>query len=147
MGSILVYSVFTFLCGSAQSVWQLALCRIGLGLGMGGEWASGAALVAETWSARDRGKALGLMQSAWAIGYGAAAAVTGLVLPAYGWRAVFFVGVLPALLTLWIRRGVEEPALWRARRAAPRHGRVRVAAALARGRRRWPAAAHRRSSR
>ena len=118
IGSILVYSVFTFLCGLSQSVWQLALCRVGLGLGMGGEWASGAALVAETWSARDRGKALGLMQSAWAIGYAGAAAVTGLVLPVYGWRAVFFVGVLPALLTLWIRRGVQEPALWRARQAA-----------------------------
>jgi MFS family permease len=117
MGSILVYSVFTFLCGLSQSVWQLALCRVGLGLGMGGEWASGAALVAETWSARDRGKALGLMQSAWAIGYAGAAAVTGLVLPVYGWRAVFFVGVLPALLTLWIRRGVREPALWLARKA------------------------------
>jgi MFS family permease len=112
MGSILVYSVFTFLCGLSQTVTQLALCRIGLGLGMGGEWASGAALVAETWRARDRGKALGLMQSAWAIGYGAAAAVTGLVKPAYGWRAVFFVGVLPALLTLWIRRRVAEPAIW-----------------------------------
>ena len=113
MGSILVYSLFTFLCGLSQTVWQLALCRIGLGVGMGGEWASGAALVAETWSARDRGKALGLMQSAWAIGYGAAAAVTGFVLPRWGWRWVFFVGVLPALLTLWIRRGVAEPAIWR----------------------------------
>jgi MFS family permease len=120
MGSILVYSVFTFLCGLSQSVWQLALCRVGLGLGMGGEWASGAALVAETWSARDRGKALGLMQSAWAIGYAGAAAVTGVILPAFGWRAVFFVGVLPALLTLWIRRSVQEPALWRAGRAAAR---------------------------
>jgi MFS family permease len=113
MGSILVYSVFTFLCGLSQTVWQLALCRVGLGLGMGGEWASGAALVAETWSARDRGKALGLMQSAWAIGYGAAAATTGFVLPRWGWRWVFFIGVLPALLTLWIRRGVAEPAIWR----------------------------------
>ncbi len=123
MGSILLYSIFTFLCGLSQNVTQLALCRIGLGLGMGGEWASGAALVAETWSARDRGKALGLMQSAWAIGYAAAAAVTGVVLPAYGWRAVFFVGVLPALLTLWIRRGVQEPALWLARQAeAPARG-------------------------
>jgi MFS family permease len=113
MGSILVYSVFTFLCGLSQTVWQLALCRVGLGLGMGGEWASGAALVAETWSARDRGKALGLMQSAWALGYAAAAAVTGFVLPRWGWRWVFFVGVLPALLTLWIRRSVAEPAIWR----------------------------------
>jgi MFS family permease len=126
IGSILLYSMFTFLCGLSQTVWQLALCRIGLGLGMGGEWASGAALVAETWSARDRGKALGLMQSAWAIGYGAAAAVTGFVLPRWGWRWVFFVGVLPALLTLWIRRGVAEPAIWRERRSGlgpgPRSG-------------------------
>jgi MFS family permease len=126
MGSILIYSLFTFLSGLSQTVWQLALCRIGLGLGMGGEWASGAALVAETWSARDRGKALGLMQSAWAIGYAAAATVTGVVLPAYGWRAVFFVGVLPALLTLWIRRSVAEPAIWRGLRpglsAGGRHG-------------------------
>ena len=123
--SILVYSVFTFLCGLSQTVWQLALCRVGLGLGMGGEWASGAALVAETWSARDRGKALGLMQSAWAIGYGAAAAVTGFVLPRWGWRWVFFVGVLPALLTLWIRRGVAEPAIWRSRSPGLGPGRSR----------------------
>jgi MFS family permease len=125
MGSILVYSVFTFLCGLSQNVWQLAIFRVGLGLGMGGEWASGAALVAETWRDRDRGKALGLMQSAWAIGYGAAAAVTGFVLPRWGWRAVFFVGVLPALLTLWVRRGVPEPALWLAQqqdRDRPRLG-------------------------
>jgi MFS family permease len=131
MGSILVYSVFTFLCGLSQTVWQLALCRIGLGLGMGGEWASGAALVAETWSARDRGKALGLMQSAWAVGYAAAAAVTGIVLPAYGWRAVFFVGVLPALLTLWIRRSVREPALWTARQTAAPQRRAGLVAGLA----------------
>ena len=99
-------------------MWQLAVFRIGLGLGMGGEWASGAALVVRDLAARrDRGKALGLMQSAWAIGYGAAAVVTGFVLPRWGWRAVFFVGVLPALFTLWVRRSVAEPAIWRARRA------------------------------
>jgi MFS family permease len=113
MGSILMYSVFTALCGLSQSALQLALFRIGLGLGMGGEWASGAALVAETWPDEHRGKALGLMQSAWAIGYALAAIVTSLVLPVWGWRAVFIVGVLPALFTLWIRRAVREPALWR----------------------------------
>ena len=79
---------------------------------MGGEWASGAALVSETWPAEHRGKALGLMQSAWAIGYGLAAAVTLIVLPRWGWRAVFFVGVLPALFTLWVRRHVKEPEIW-----------------------------------
>lgn len=114
--SILVYSIFTAACGLAQSVPQLAVFRVFLGLGMGGEWATGAALVAETWPAAHRGKALGVMQSAWAVGYAAAAGVTALVLPRFGWRAVFFVGVLPALVTLWIRRRVEEPAVWRASR-------------------------------
>ena len=112
IASVLIYSIFTAACGVAQTVAQLAVFRIFLGIGMGGEWASGAALVSETWPAQHRGKALGLMQSAWAIGYGAAALVTGIVLPLWGWRAVFFVGILPALFTLWVRRNVEEPALW-----------------------------------
>ncbi len=112
MLSILVYSVFTGACGLAQTVFQLAVFRVLLGLGMGGEWASGAALVAETWPPEHRGKAMGLMQSSWAVGYGAAAAVTALLLPHLGWRAVFFVGIAPALLTLWIRRRVSEPEIW-----------------------------------
>jgi MFS family permease len=119
MGSILTYSVFTAACGLSQNAAQLAVFRICLGIGMGGEWASGASLVSESWPREHRGKALGLMQSAWAIGYGAAAIVTWLVLPRYGWRAVFFVGVIPALLTMWIRRYVEEPAIWKTR---PRTG-------------------------
>jgi len=112
--SILLYSVFTAACGLATSVTMLAVFRVLLGLGMGGEWASGAALVSETWPAEHRGKALGLMQSCWAIGYGLAAVVTALVMPAWGWRAVFFVGVLPAVLTWWIRRRVPEPEAWQA---------------------------------
>ncbi len=114
MASILVYSVFTGASGLASSVAQLAVFRTFLGLGMGGEWATGAALVGETWPAEHRGKALGLMQSSWAIGYALAAAVTALVMPRFGWRAVFFVGVLPALVTLWIRRHVPEPEIWQA---------------------------------
>jgi MFS family permease len=117
--SIAVYSLATAACGAAQSVEQLALFRIALGLGMGGEWATGAALVAETWPAAHRGKALGLMQSAWAIGYAAAAAVNALVLPVWGWRGVFLAGVVPALLTLWIRRSVEESRVWLDGRAHP----------------------------
>ncbi|MEE9263656.1 MAG: MFS transporter, partial [Vicinamibacteria bacterium] len=112
MASILVYSVFTAACGLSQNVLQLAVFRILLGFGMGGEWACGAALVAETWPPQHRGKAMGIMQSAWAVGYGAAAAVTAIVLPNFGWRAVFFVGILPALVTLWIRRSVPEPEIW-----------------------------------
>ncbi len=113
--SILIYSVFTAACGFAQTVRQLAVFRVFLGIGMGGEWASGAALVSETWPSEHRGKALGLMQSSWAIGYALAAAVTAIVLPIWGWRVVFFVGILPALFTLWIRRGVAEPEIWRVR--------------------------------
>jgi MFS family permease len=130
MLSVLIYSVFTALCGLAQSAAQLAVFRIGLGIGMGGEWASGAALVSETWPARDRGKALGLMQSAWAIGYGLAALVAWVVqdVAGYDWRAVFFVGVLPALFTVWIRRRVEEPAVWREARLQP--ARVTIGHAL-----------------
>ena len=133
MGSILVYSVFTAACGLAQSALQLALFRVGLGLGMGGEWASGAALVAETWPDEHRGKALGLMQSAWAIGYALAAVVTSVVLPAWGWRAVFFVGVFPALFTLWIRRAVAEPAIWSASRASTRPAGLSAVVADGRG--------------
>ena len=117
MAAVLIYSIFTGACGFAQSALQLALFRVGLGLGMGGEWATGAALVSETFPARHRGKALAFVQSSWAIGYGLAALVNLLVLPVWGWRGVFFVGVLPALFTLWIQRRIEEPKIWRA--AAP----------------------------
>jgi MFS family permease len=113
MGSVLLYSIFTGLCGVAQNLEQLVVFRVLLGIGMGGEWASGAALVSETWPAAHRGKAFGFMQSSWAVGYALAAMVTAIVLPRFGWRAVFFVGVLPALFTLWIQRRVEEPAIWR----------------------------------
>jgi MFS family permease len=118
-GSILVYSFFTAACGLSRGVLELAIFRIFLGLGMGGEWACGAALVSETWPAEHRGKALGVMQSSWAVGYALAAAVTALILPRFGWRMVFFAGVLPALLVFWIQRRVPEPDLWlRSREAA-----------------------------
>jgi len=112
MAAVLIYSIFTAACGLAQTVLQLAVFRVLLGLGMGGEWATGAALVSETFPARHRGKALAFVQSSWAIGYGLAALVNLVVMPLWGWRGVFFVGVLPALFTLWIRRRVEEPAIW-----------------------------------
>jgi MFS family permease len=110
--SMLLYSVFTGCCGLAHSTTQLAIYRVLLGLGIGGEWAAGGALVAETWPDMHRAKAIGIAQAAWALGYALAAGVTAVVLPWLGWRAVFFVGVLPALVTLWIRRYVKEPAIW-----------------------------------
>jgi MFS family permease len=115
MASILVYSLSSAACGFSHSIPQLALFRFLLGLGMGGEWTTGAALIAETWRAEHRGKALGLMQSAYAIGEAVAAIVVLIVFPHFGWRAVFFVGVLPALLVFWIYRGVPEPELWKNR--------------------------------
>jgi MFS family permease len=115
IASVLVYATFTAACGFAQSIVQLAIFRILLGLGMGGEWASGAALVAETWPDKHRGKALGIMQSSWAVGYALAALAAGLILPWKGWRAVFFVGILPAFLTLAVRRRVQEPEVWKRR--------------------------------
>lgn len=112
MVSILVYSVASGACGLSRTIVQLAVCRFILGLGMGGEWTTGAALIAETWRPEHRGKALGLMQSTWAIGEMLAVGVVALVLPTFGWRAVFFAGVLPALVVFWIRRRVPESEIW-----------------------------------
>jgi MFS family permease len=122
MASILVYSVASAACGLSQTIVQLAICRFILGLGFGGEWTTGAALIAETWPAEHRAKALGLMQSTWAIGEMVAAAVVALVLPTLGWRAVFFVGVLPALIVFWIRRDVPESEIWLRRQATRASG-------------------------
>jgi MFS family permease len=110
--SMVGYSIATALCGLTHTAAELMVCRILLGLGMGGEWASGAALVAETWPARHRGKALALVQSAWAVGYALGAALVAVVMPRFGWRAVFFAGVVPALVALWVQSRVREPEAW-----------------------------------
>jgi MFS family permease len=86
---------------------------------MGGEWASGAVLVSETWPAEHRGKAISLMQSGWAIGYILAALLALFILPTLGWRGLFVAGALPALLVIWVRRFVPEPEVWVQRAAAP----------------------------
>jgi MFS family permease len=115
MASILTYSVCSFASGLATSIAMLATARFVLGLGMGGEWNTGATLVAESWPTELRAKAISLVQSSWALGFAVAALVAGPVSRYFGWRAVFFVGILPALLTLWIRRGVPESAMWQER--------------------------------
>jgi len=117
MASILVYALASAACGFSHTIPQLATFRFILGLGMGGEWTTGAALIAETWRAEHRGKALGFMQSAYAIGEAIAALVVALILPHFGWRPVFLVGVLPAILVFWIQRQVPEPELWKQRAA------------------------------
>ena len=112
MASILTYSVCSFASGLSTTVLMLAVFRFILGLGMGGEWNTGATLVAETWPTELRAKAIAVVQSSWAIGYALAALVAGVVLHYANWRVVFFVGIVPAALTLWIRRGVPESAMW-----------------------------------
>ena len=112
MLSILTYSVCSFASGLSTSVLMLAVFRFILGLGMGGEWNTGAALVAETWPTELRAKAISIVQSSWAIGYALAALVAGVVLHYADWRMVFFIGILPALMTLWIRSSVPESAMW-----------------------------------
>ncbi|MGC2645286.1 MAG: MFS transporter, partial [Candidatus Sulfotelmatobacter sp.] len=116
MASILTYSVCSFASGLATSIAMLATARFLLGLGMGGEWNTGATLVAETWPTELRAKAIAIVQSSWAIGFAVAALVAGPVARYFGWRAVFFVGILPALLTLWMRRGVPESKIWEERK-------------------------------
>ena len=128
MLSILTYSVCSFASGLSTSVLMLAVFRFVLGLGMGGEWNTGATLVAETWPTELRAKAISIVQSSWAIGYAMAALVAGIVLHYADWRMVFFVGILPALVTLWIQRGVPESEMWKEHhRLAQESARVAVA--------------------
>ncbi len=110
---VLVYAVFTAACGLAWNFPSLLCFRVLLGFGMGGEWATGASLVSETWPAASRAKALALMQSSFAVGFGLAALVSYGLQPLITWRGVFAVGLLPALLTVWLRRRVPEPEAWR----------------------------------
>ena len=118
MLSILTYSVCSFASGLATTVTMLAAFRFLLGLGMGGEWNTGATLVAETWPAILRARAIAIVQSSWALGFAAAAVVSAVMLHFYNWRAVFFVGIAPALVVFWIRRSVPESELWLEGRAS-----------------------------
>ena len=115
------FSLFTFLAGFAQSFEQLLFIRALQGFGFGGEWSVGAVLVAETVQARHRGKAAGLVQSSWAVGWGAAAiafwAAYALLPAGQAWRVLFWLGIAPALLIVYIRRHLREPAVFRAARA------------------------------
>ena len=110
---ILWFSLFTFLSAFVTSFNQLLIVKALQGFGIGGEWAAGAVLMAETIQARFRGKVMGAVQSAWAIGWGAAVGVFTLIYTfvpeAMAWRVMFLVGLLPALLVIYVRRSVVEP--------------------------------------
>ncbi|MGG1662150.1 MFS transporter [Brevibacillus sp. NRS-1366] len=111
--SILVYSIATFFCGFSETATQLMILRILVGIGIGGEWATGATLIMETWPPQKRNIAMAFVQSAFAVGYAVAALITSFVVPEFGWRGVFFVGVFPALIGLWIRKHTPEPDVWK----------------------------------
>jgi MFS family permease len=111
IATILIYAVFTGLAALSQDWWHLALYRFLTALGIGGEWAAGAAIVAETWPEEKRAKAAGILQSAWAVGF-FLAAIANLLLKNHGWRILFLVGVLPAFVALLVRWSVKEPDRW-----------------------------------
>jgi len=125
--TILWFAVFTCLSGLARGYWDMFFARALIGLGFGGEWAAGAVLMGEVISSRHRGKAVGFVQSGWALGWGAAAILYTIVfsrLPEQtAWRVLFFAGIAPALLVLFIRRNVEEPAVFRAAQESGQRGR------------------------
>ncbi|HXC61399.1 MAG TPA: MFS transporter, partial [Nitrospiria bacterium] len=109
--TILIYSIFTGAAALSDNWWHLAVYRFLTALGIGGEWAAGAALVAETWPEEKRAKAAGVLQSAWAAGF-LIAALANLFLGAYGWRIMFLIGILPAFVSLLVRLMVKEPDRW-----------------------------------
>jgi len=110
---ILWYAVFTAICGFTQSYEQLIVLRVLVGLGLGGEWGVGSALVAENYPVEKRAKATAVVQCGWPTGYGMAVILSMLVIPWWGWRGLFFIGILPAFFTLWIRVSVPEPESWK----------------------------------
>jgi len=130
LATILIYSLFTGLSAAAGSWWQLAAFRFLTGLGLGGEWAAGAAFVAEVWPDRLRARAGGILQSAAAFGY-FLAAVINLKVGVYSWRYVYLVGAVPALFVLFIRFLVREPDRWVEARDLRKHSRDSATGPLA----------------
>jgi MFS family permease len=133
MYSILAYSLLTGFTALAWSWLSFVLLRFVVGLALGSEWGTGAAMMAELWPGEHRGKGAGLMQCGLGIGFFLASAVWYFVNPlgASAWRWMFAIGVLPALATFWIRRGIAEPQRW----SASNDLRQKAIAAMRRGQR------------
>lgn len=119
--TILWFAVFTFLCGLAQNYEQLLIARTLMGFGFGGEWTAGAVLIGEAIRARDRGKAVGMVQAGWALGWGASALLYAwffsVMPPETAWRALFLVGIVPAVFVFFLRRLVKEPEVFQEARS------------------------------
>ncbi|WP_054053626.1 MFS transporter [Alloactinosynnema sp. L-07] len=124
MITVVTYAVFTALCGLAQNYEQLLALRALQGLGFGGEWATGAILVAEYTAARHRGRVVSVIQSSWAVGWGAAVIAYTVVFhfvdADLAWRILFITGALPALLVFYLRRGVEDAPVFTEQKSAAR---------------------------
>jgi MFS family permease len=112
MITIVWYSVFTFLSAMVTNIWQLAILRLLAGIGIGGEWAMGGTFVAEAWPEHRRRMGAGYMHTGYYVGIFLAAAANYSIGARFGWRAMFIVGGVPALLLAWIRHGVVEPEAW-----------------------------------
>jgi len=112
MFSILSFSVFTLLAAFSVGVWSLAVFRFLAGIGIGGEWSIGSALVSEDWPEERRTMGGALMHTGYYIGFFLAAAANYFIGSRYGWRYMFAVGGVPALMIAWIRKNVHEPARW-----------------------------------
>src|SRR5205085_2910150 len=122
--TILLFAVFTGLCAFAQGYWDLLIYRTIAGLGLGGEFGIGMALVAETWPARLRGRACSYVALGWQAGVLLAALTVPLMLPSIGWRGIFIVGLIPGLVAFAVRWYVGEPKIFtdhveEARRSMP----------------------------
>jgi SHS family lactate transporter-like MFS transporter len=120
MISILWYSICNFIAGFSPSFWFLFLFRALLGIGMGAEWPAGAALAMESWPTRSRGFMSGVLQGSWGLGFALSSAAYGLLFDAIGWRGLLWLGVLPALVVLWVRKYVKEPEVWKENREQQR---------------------------
>jgi MFS family permease len=120
MLTIVWYSVFTFLSAFVTNVWQLAILRLLAGIGIGGEWAMGGTFVAEEWPEHRRRMGAGLMHTGYYVGFFLAALANYEIGSRFGWRWMFVVGGVPALLLAWVRHGVAEPAAWKKKESVVR---------------------------
>ena len=130
MISIAWYSVCNFLAGLAPSFFLLFLFRALLGIGMGAEWPAGASLAMESWPVRSRGFMSGVLQGSWGLGFVLSAGIYGLLYGYIGWRGMLWIGILPALAVVWVRKYVKEPAVWLENRKKQRESRREVRAPL-----------------
>ena len=120
MISILGYSLCNFVAGFSPTFLFLFVCRALLGIFMGAEWPAGAALAMESWPARSRGFMSGMLQGSWALGFLLSSAIYGLLYASWGWRGMLWIGIVPALAVVYVRKFVKEPEVWKENRERQR---------------------------